>query len=119
MVRRRGRPGETTAYWDPAIGAIDREKLEGLDAVVNLAGAGIGDRRWTPARKQLVLDSRTQSTALLAKTLTGLDNPPRALVNASAVGFYGDRADEVITEQTGPGSDFLATVCQLWEAAAA
>ena len=119
MVRRRGRPGEATAYWDPAIGAIDRDKLEGLDAVVNLAGAGIGDRRWTPARKQLVLDSRTQSTALLARTLTGLDNPPRALVNASAVGFYGDRADEVITEQTGPGSDFLATVCQLWEAAAA
>ena len=119
MVRRRGRPGEATAYWDPTIGAIDRDKLEGLDAVVNLAGAGIGDRRWTPARKQLVLDSRTQSTALLAKTLAGLDNPPRALVNASAVGFYGDRADEVITEQTGPGSDFLATVCQLWEAAAA
>jgi uncharacterized protein (TIGR01777 family) len=119
MVRRRGRPGETTAYWDPTIGAIDRDKLEGLDAVVNLAGAGIGARRWTPARKQLVLDSRTQSTALLARTLTVLDNPPRALVNASAVGFYGDRADEIITEQSGPGSDFLATVCQLWEAAAA
>jgi uncharacterized protein len=119
MVRRRGQAGEPSAYWDPAIGAVDGAKLEGLDAVVNLAGAGIGDRRWTPARKQLVLDSRTQSTALLAKTLISLDNPPRVLVNASAVGFYGDGGNQVITEQTGPGSDFLATVCQLWEAAAA
>jgi uncharacterized protein len=119
IVRRPVRAGERALQWDPGSGTIDQSGLEGLDAVVNLAGAGIGDRRWTPARKQVVLDSRTRATALVAKTLAELDNPPRALVNASAIGFYGDRADEVLTEQSGPGSDFLAVLCQLWEAAAA
>ena len=119
LVRRPVRPGERASYWDPTTGTIDRDQLEGLDAVVNLAGAGIGDRRWAPARKQLLLDSRTQSSALLARTLAALANPPGVMVNASAIGFYGDRAEETITEQTGPGSDFLAMVCQLWEAAAA
>ena len=118
LVRRPVPSGGQAVSWDPSTGMIDRDKLEGLDAVINLAGAGIGDRRWAPARKQLVLDSRAQSTALVAKTLADLDNPPRVLVNASAIGFYGDCGDETITEQTGPGSDFLAMVCQLWEAAA-
>ena len=119
IVRRPVRPGERALQWDPYAGTIERDGISGLDAVVNLAGAGIGDRRWSPARKQLVLDSRTRGTSLIARTLAELDNAPRVLVNASAIGFYGDRADEPVTEETEPGSDFLATVCQLWEAAAA
>jgi uncharacterized protein len=119
VVRRAVQPGERAVRWDPAAGTIDRDGLEGLDAVVNLAGAGVGDRRWGPARKQLVLDSRTRGTTLIANALAELDHPPRVLVNASAIGFYGDRAEETVTEQTGPGSDFLATVCELWEAATA
>jgi uncharacterized protein len=119
VVRGPGRPGDRTLSWDPGAGTIDRNGLEGIDAVVNLAGAGIGDRRWSPARKQLVLDSRVLGTALVARTLAGLDKLPRILVNASAIGFYGDRADATVTEQTGPGRDFLAALCQLWEAAAA
>jgi uncharacterized protein len=122
-VRDRAVPDRTvpdrTVGWDPGAGTIARQGLDGLDAIVNLAGAGIGDRRWSPARKQLLLDSRTRSTALIARTLAELDNPPRVLVNASAIGFYGDRGEDDITEQSGPGSDFLAMVCQLWEAAAA
>jgi uncharacterized protein len=119
LVRRPVQPGEQAVYWDPSAGVIERDKLERLDAVVNLSGAGIGDRRWSPARKQLVLDSRTQSTALIARALAELDSPPHTLVNASAIGFYGNHGDEVITEETGPGSDFLAVVCQLWETSAA
>jgi len=112
VVRRAVAPGEQALAWDPPTGTIERDKLEGLDAIVNLAGAGIGDRRWSPARKQLVLDSRTQSTALIAGAIAALDNPPRVLVNASAIGFYGDRGDETIAEQEGPGADFLAVVCR-------
>jgi uncharacterized protein len=118
VVRRPGSPGDRVLQWDPDAGTIDGARLNGLDAVVNLAGAGIGDRRWTAARKQLVLDSRTRGTSLLARTMAQVDDPPRVLVNASAIGYYGDRADEPLTEESGPGSDFLATVCQLWEAAA-
>lgn len=119
IVRRAVAPGENALRWDPGAGTIDDGGLEGLDAVVNLAGAGVGDRRWTAARKQVVLESRTQGTALLARTLAHLEHPPRVLVSASAVGFYGDRGDAKVTEQDGPGSDFLAKVCQRWEAAAA
>ncbi len=119
VVRRPVGPQERALEWDPGAGTIDGDGFEGLDAVVNLAGAGIGDRRWSPTRKQLVLDSRTQGTALIARTVADLAKPPRVLVNASAIGFYGDRGDLTVTEQTGPGSDFLATLCQLWESATA
>jgi uncharacterized protein len=119
LVRRPVGPGEQASYWDPSTGTIDQDQLEGLDAVVNLAGAGIGDRRWAPARKQLLLDSRTQSSGLIARALAAMTNPPGVLVNASAIGLYGDRAEETVTEQSGPGSDFLAMVCQLWEASTA
>jgi uncharacterized protein len=119
VVRRPVAPGDRALQWDPGAGTIYSRGLEGLDAVVNLAGAGVGDHRWTEARKRVVLESRTQGTALLARALAKLENPPRVLVSASAIGFYGDRADDTVTEQDGPGSDFLAKVCQLWEAAAA
>jgi len=118
VVRRPVSPGDKAVHWDPRAGTIDSARLDGLDAVVNLAGAGIGDHRWTQARKRVVLESRTQSTALIARALAKLERPPGVLVNASAIGFYGDRGDEPVTEQDRPGSDFLAKVCQLWEAAA-
>jgi uncharacterized protein (TIGR01777 family) len=109
----------TELHWDPAAGTIDAGALEGVDAVVHLAGAGIGDKKWTPERKQLVLDSRTQGTGLLARTLAGLDRKPSVLISASAIGYYGDRGDKVLTEAAGPGDDFGARVCREWEAATA
>jgi uncharacterized protein len=112
----RGAPeGADDVAWDPPAGTIDAAALEGVDAVVHLAGAGIGDKKWTPERKQLVLDSRTQPTGLLARTLAALDPKPRVLVSASAIGYYGDRGDEMLTEDSGPGDDFGARVCREWE----
>jgi uncharacterized protein len=116
----RDRPvGADELGWDPDAGTIDREGLAGIDAVVHLAGAGIGDKRWTDARKRLILESRTKGTGLLARTLAALSHPPSVLVSASAVGYYGDRGDEPLDEQSGPGSDFVAGVCVQWEAATA
>jgi uncharacterized protein (TIGR01777 family) len=123
QVRRLVRPGAErgpdTIAWDPAAGTIDAEALEGVGAVVNLAGKAVGPHRWTEAHKSEVLESRTRSTSLLAKTIADLDNPPSVLVNASASGYYGDRGDEILTEHAPPGSGFLAGVCQAWEAATA
>jgi uncharacterized protein (TIGR01777 family) len=110
--------GADAIRWDPAAGTIERDALDGVDAVVHLAGAGIGDRRWSPARKREIRDSRTQGTGLLATTLAGLSRPPAVFVSASAVGYYGDRGDEELTERSSPGADFLAGVVQAWEAAA-
>jgi uncharacterized protein (TIGR01777 family) len=112
----RGEPeGTDDVRWDPDAGTIDASGLEGIDAVVHLAGAGIGDKKWTPARKQLVLESRTRGTGLLARTLASLDRKPSVLVSASAIGYYGDRGDDVLTEEEPPGSDFGAQVCVAWE----
>jgi uncharacterized protein len=105
--------------WDPDAGTIDAAGLEGVDAVVHLAGAGIGDKRWTDARKRLILDSRTKGTGLLARTLAGLTRRPAVLVSASAIGYYGNRGDEPLDEQSEPGDDFVAGVCVEWEAATA
>jgi uncharacterized protein len=118
VVRRPVGPEERAVRWDPAAGTIDAAALEGVDAVVHLAGAGIGDKRWSDERKRVILESRTQGTALLATTLAGLRRRPAVLVSGSAIGFYGDRGDEVLTEQSAPGDDFLAAVCVPWEAAA-
>ena len=114
----RGTPGPGEAAWDPAAGTIDAAALEGHDAAVHLAGVGIGDHRWTPEHKKAVLDSRVQGTGLLARTLASLSDPPSVLASGSAVGFYGDRGDEELTEQSGPGNGFLAGVVQQWEEAA-
>lgn len=116
LVRRPVRPGEDAVQWDPGRGHLDPAGLDGVEAVVNLAGAGIGDRRWSAQRKHVITESRIRSTAVLASTVARLDPPPRAFINASAVGFYGDRGDEVLTESAGPGTGFLASLCQDWEA---
>jgi uncharacterized protein (TIGR01777 family) len=102
----------------PKAGTIDAGGLDGVDAVVHLAGAGIGDRRWNDAYKRELVDSRVLGTGLVARTLAGLAKPPAVLVSASAVGWYGDRGDEVLDESSGPGTGFLADLCRQWEAAA-
>jgi len=106
-------------HWDPDRGDIDADGLEGVGAVVHLAGEGIGDRRWNEAHKAKVKESRRKGTSLLAETLAKLNKAPKVLVSGSAVGYYGDRGDEVLTESSRPGSDFLASVCTAWEAATA
>jgi hypothetical protein len=116
LVRFRPRGGESLVYWDPAGGDIDTPKLEGIDAVVHLAGEPIAGR-WNAAKKRAIRESRVKSTRLLCETLAGLSSRPRVLVAASASGYYGDRGDEVLREESGPGSSFLSQVCQEWEGA--
>ncbi len=116
----RGAPeGADDVRWDPVAGTIDAAGLDGVDAVVHLAGAGIGDKKWTPERKRLIRESRTEPTGLLARTLAGLARPPAVLISGSAVGYYGNRGDTELTEQAPPGDDFAAEVCVAWEGATA
>lgn len=119
LVRRDPLPGEAEVRWDPAAGEIDAPSLEGLDGVVHLAGEGIAERRWTEKQKQRILDSRVQGTSLLSGALASLDRPPAVLVSGSAIGAYGDRGDEVLTEDATRGDDFLSDVVRQWEAATA
>jgi hypothetical protein len=105
--------------WDPATGAIEGAGLEGLDGVVHLAGEGIASGPWTAPQRERIRASRQQGTRLLARTLAGLDRPPAVLVSGSAIGYYGDRGDEVLTEGSTAGDDFLAHVCLDWEGATA
>ena len=116
LTRRATGSGEVG--WDPSGGRLEVRALEGFDAVVHLAGEPIA-ARWTPARKALIRESRVAGTRLLAERLAGLERPPRALVSVSAVGFYGDRGDEVLDESSPAGTGFLPAVCRAWEAAAA
>jgi len=120
LVRRRVTPGERAFSWDPEAGTIDRAGLEGagIDAVVNLAGENVFGR-WTPAKKQRIRESRVHGTRLVADSIAGLARPPRVLLAASAVGYYGDRGEEVMTERSAAGDDFLAHVARDWEAATA
>lgn len=114
---RSGGSGPDTIAWNPAAGTIDGERLRGVDAVVHLAGAGIGDKRWTDSYKREILESRTKSTALLSSTLGGLDNGPKVLLSGSAIGYYGESLTTEFTEDSPAGSGFLADVCVQWEAA--
>jgi uncharacterized protein (TIGR01777 family) len=117
LVRQAPAVGEVR--WDPDTGDIDAAGLQGIDAAVHLAGVGIGDRRWSEEHKGAVLDSRVKGTTLLSRTLSSLSPKPAVLVSASAIGFYGDRGDEVLTESSPPGAGFLTEVCERWEAATA
>lgn len=108
---------ESTLQWDPDADRIPTPALDGLDAVVHLAGESIASGRWTAEKKARIRDSRVNGTRLLCEALAQLANPPKVLVSASAIGFYGDRGDTVVTESSRPGTDFLAHVCRDWEAA--
>lgn len=117
VVRNRGRAGEAGIHWSPARGEIDAGAFAGLDAVVHLAGEPLG-RRWTRQQKRRIFDSRVEGTGLLATALAELEDPPGVLISASAVGYYGNRGEEVLTEESGLGEGFLARLCAAWEAAA-
>ncbi|WP_031153174.1 TIGR01777 family oxidoreductase [Streptomyces erythrochromogenes] len=116
---RREPAGADEARWDPERGRVDPAGLAGCGAVVHLAGAGIGDHRWTAAYKRKIRDSRVLGTAALANALAGLDEPPAVLVSGSAVGYYGDTGDRPVDEDSPAGHGFLPSVCVEWEAAAA
>jgi uncharacterized protein (TIGR01777 family) len=113
-------PSQASISWDPKAGTINAEELSKagpIDAIVNLAGAGIGDRRWNAKRKNLILESRLLSTNLLVKTVNELGADAPLLVNASAIGFYGSRGDEKLDENSSKGAGFLSEVCAAWEGA--
>lgn len=116
---RRGRADAGDVLWNPDSGDIELNGLEGADAAVHLAGENIASGRWTAERKQRILDSRVKGTTLLAKSLGKLQRPPQVLVSASAIGYYGDRGEELLTEDSPAGSGYLANVCREWEAATA
>jgi uncharacterized protein len=115
---KAGAAGSDTLAWDPAEARIDAKGLEGVDAVVNLGGVGIGDKKWSADRKDEILQSRLTSTSLVSGAVARLHRPPAVFVSGSAVGYYGNRGDEELTEDSAAGSDFLAAVCVAWEDAA-
>ena len=119
LVRRVPAPGEKAVRWDPEEREVAAAELEGLDAVVHLGGENIASGRWTAARKAVIRDSRVNGTRFLCDTLAALARPPKTLVCASAIGIYGDRGEEPLTEESPPGTGFLAEVCREWEAASA
>lgn len=115
---RRPAASDQEISWDPARGIMSPKALEGVDAVVHLAGENVGRGRWTRARRQAIIQSRVKGTNLLARTLADLEHRPHTLICASAVGYYGNRGDELITEDSPPGTGFLAELGQNWEQAA-
>jgi uncharacterized protein len=117
LVRRASSTGEFT--WDPGRGQLEPIAVDGCDAVINLSGAGIGDKRWTDEYKLELLDSRLRTTELLATTMAELDHKPTVFISGSAIGWYGNRGDERLDESSTPGADFLSDVCQQWEGATA
>ena len=116
LVRRSAAAGQI--MWDPKSGKLDPASLEGCDAVIHLSGAGIGDKRWSDAYRKEILDSRTATTLLLANTIASLQRKPSVFLSGSAIGIYGARGDEQLTETSAHGTGFLADVCKQWEAAA-
>jgi uncharacterized protein (TIGR01777 family) len=118
LVRDPAKAGPGDILWDPEAGTLDAATLEGIDAAVHLAGESVATR-WTDEKKRLIMESRVKGTRLLAKTLARLAKRPRVLVQASAVGLYGDRGDETLTEASPAGTGFLADVAREWEGASA
>ena len=115
----RGNPIGTDIVWSPAECRIDTHALDGVDAVVHLAGAGIGDKRWTDDYKRELLESRTKGTTLISEAIAAADNGPTVFLSGSAIGIYGARGDEELDETSSPGDGFLADLCVKWEQATA
>jgi uncharacterized protein (TIGR01777 family) len=117
LVRREAAEGEIA--WDPQAGTIDTSALSDLDGVVHLAGENIAAGRWNDEKKARIRDSRVDGTELLARSLSEMETPPEVVVSASAIGYYGDRGDEILDENSAQGEGFLPDTCQAWERAAA
>ena len=117
LVRSAPKSDGSEVHWDPESDRIDSDGLEGMDAVVHLAGENIGSARWSPEKKARIFDSRVKGTRLLCESLANLARPPQVLVCASAIGYYGNRAAETVNEESTSGSGFLAEVCVEWEIA--
>ncbi len=115
LVRRAAAAGQIR--WDPAAGQLDADQLQGFDGVVHLAGESIAEGRWTAAKKERIRSSRVDPTTLLCQTLARLPQPPKVLISASAIGFYGDRGDQPLDEESPAGAGYLPEVCQAWEGA--
>lgn len=115
----RSNPSGTDISWSPAEGRIDANALDDVDAVIHLAGAGIGDKRWTDAYKRELVESRTKSTTLIAETIAGATNGPKVFLSGSAIGIYGARGDTQLNEESTVGEGFLAEICAKWEASTA
>jgi len=111
-------PPVTTFLWNVEKGEIAEDSIDGVDVIIHLAGAGVVDKRWTEKRKKVIIDSRTNSIALVYQLLKKKPNQVNAVISASATGYYGDRADELLIESSQPTRDFLSTVCIEWEQAA-
>ncbi len=115
----RGEPRNSgEVRWDPAAGVLGATALAGCDAVVNLSGENVADGAWSAARKKRILDSRIDSTRTLVQAMAAMEQPPKVFISTSAIGYYGNRGDEVLTERASLGSGFLAEVCRDWEAEA-
>ncbi len=115
LVRRKADSNKKEISWNPSEGKIDSSEIEGFDVVIHLGGVGIGDKRWSKKRKAAIRDSRVDSTTLLSNTLARLENKPELFMVASAIGYYGNRGDEIVDENTSIGDDFLTEICEKWE----
>jgi uncharacterized protein len=115
LGRSRSRP--FSIVWDPEKGEIEADKLTGIDAVVHLAGENIASGRWTASKKERLVSSRVKGTRLLSEALARMPSPPQVLVSGSAIGYYGNRGNETLREESAPGNGFLADLCKQWEAA--
>jgi hypothetical protein len=117
LVRSKEKLAADALFWDPQTGSFDKEAFEGFDAVIHLAGENLASFRWTKAKKDAVFLSRARDTWLLSQVLTRLNQPPKILISASAVGYYGNRGEEPLTEDSPPGKGFIADLCKKWEEA--
>ena len=115
LVRREIKPDSNEIKWDPDNDVLDSDSIEGFDAIIHLGGAGIGDKRWTKKRKALIQKSREKSTTLLSDTISKLNKKPEVFLVASAIGYYGNRGDEELTEESKPGEGFLTETVLAWE----
>lgn len=115
LVRRERSVGAPEVEWHPNQELIDASQLEDFDVVVHLAGESIASGRWSDEKKKKIVESRVKGTTLLSRAISGLKKPPHLFISASAIGFYGNRGDELLTEESAPGNDFLANVCIKWE----
>ncbi len=115
LVRRTPDKGNNEIQWDPAKGMLRLNDNDEIDAVIHLSGENIGEGHWSPEKKRRIIDSRVQSTRLIAETIAKMKNPPKVFLCASAIGYYGDRGNRLIDESNTVGNDFISDVCRMWE----